>query len=531
MPSLECRRGGLAKNGELMKQEQRLLVAFVLIAAILGIWSALMPQERLPAHRPPELETEKKPAILTEKGSEKTEEFKLGRFELGIGETRGGISTLRIDREPLLEKTIPGFLELDSGQMNPQPVRFQNRMDGDLLLSEGQIEGIRILRRIEPVLGDPYRVRCRIQAVNGSQEAKKIYLQLILYKSLQTMDPRHPGTGNIALDGKTVTITVPRGQEKRFPGTPSWVASQGRSHVVIVQIPGKEGAFHVEHPLAGETTGVLELPSREIQAGGQTEWDFPVYIGPMALDSLKQAGLEEALSFGPFSGVGRWLLSFLDWSYNLFHNYGLAICFLSLAVWLPFSPLTWYGRWLSAKTMKQMAQLKPQEARIRKEHQSNPDQMHKELMQLYRKHGVNPASGCIGCLPFLFTWPIYIALFQVLTRAPELRGAHFLWIGDLSAPDGIIPLPFTIPLIGSRLNVLPILATVATYFQQVMMQPPALDMTDEQKAQQEMMKILPLVFLVVFYQLPSGFMLYWVVNSALTVLQQVAADRLAKKRA
>jgi len=158
--------------------------------------------------------------------------------------------------------------------------------------------------------------------------------------------------------------------------------------------------------------------------------------------------------------------------------------------------------------------------------------MQKELMQLYRKHGVNPASGCMGCLPFLFTWPIYIALFQVLTRAPELRGASFLWIRDLSGPDGMIPLPFEIPLVGNRLNVLPIAATIATYFQQALMQPPdPAGISPEQKAQQDMMKFFPIMFLFIFYRLPSGFMLYWVVNSVLTVAQQIAADRLAKARA
>ena len=181
--------------------------------------------------------------------------------------------------------------------------------------------------------------------------------------------------------------------------------------------------------------------------------------------------------------------------------------------------------------MKQMAALKPQEARIRQEHKRNPDQMHRELMQLYKKHGVNPASGCIGCLPFLFTMPIYIALFQVLTRAPELHGAKFLWIRDLAGPDGMILLPFRAPFLGDRLNVLPIAATVATYFQQAMMQPPVGEVTPEQKAQQDMMKFFPIMFLFLFYNLPSGFMLYWVVNSTLTVAQQFAADRLAKAKA
>ena len=518
-----------------MKQEQRLLIAFVLIAAILGVWSALMPPERLHVNRPPLIETEKKPAAFVGNPVEKTEEFTLGRFTLGIGESGSGVVALKLDREILLEHATPGLLEIRSGQTNPERVLLQNRAEANGLFSEGSLgtEGLRVLRWIYPE-EDSYRLSCRIQVINPSPEPKKVYLQVILYRPLHV--PVVPGgrssqpSASLHLGGKTSPVSLGKGQRKHFEGMPDWVASQGKSHVIIVEIAGKEGMFHVEHPDAGPI-GILELSGQEIPAGGKKEWEFPLYAGPMSLVELRKAGLEEALSFGAFSGISRMLLGFLGWSYNHLHNYGLAICLLSLAVWIPFSPLTWYSRWLSASTMKKMAAVKPQETRIRQEHKSNPDQMHRELMQLYKKHGVNPASGCIGCLPLLFTMPIYVALFQVLTRAPELHGAHFLWIKDLAAPDGMIPLPFEIPILGNRLNVLPIVATVATYFQQAAMQPPVGEMSEEQKAQQEMMKIFPLVFMVLFYNLPSGFMLYWVVNSVLTVAQQFAADRIAKARA
>ena len=519
-----------------MKQEQRLLVAFVLIAAILGIWSTLMPPERLPVNRPLAVETETKPAFLVGKPVEKTEEFPAGRFTLGIGESGSGIGTLKLGREILLEHATPGLMEIRSGPVNPEPVPLQSRTEAGGLFSEGPLgaEGLRVLRWIRPEEGS-YRLNCRIQVINASPEPKRASLQVIVYRPLHV--PVIPGgrqslpSASLHLAGKTSSISVGKGQQKRFDGTPDWVASQGKSNVIIVQLAGKEGMFHVEHPAASGPIGVLELPSQEIPAGGEKEWEFPLYVGPMSLADLRKAGLEEALSFGAFSGISRMLLGFLGWSYNLLHNYGLSICLLSLAVWVPFSPLTWYSRWISAQTMKKMAAVKPQEARLRQEHKNNPDQMHKELMHLYKKHGVNPASGCIGCLPLLFTMPIYIALFQVLTRAPELRGAEFLWIKDLAAPDGMMPLPFEIPFIGNRLNILPIVATVATYFQQAAMQPPVGEMSEEQKSQQDMMKIFPLVFMVLFYGLPSGFMLYWVINSVLTVAQQFAADRIAKARA
>lgn len=517
-----------------MKQEQRLLLAFVLIAGILAVWSTLTPPHRLPANQPPKVETEKKEAVLTGKAGDKTQDFQLGRFTLGVGETRGGISTLEVDQETLLRQDLPGLLEIRSGQINPEPVQFQSRLENGKIISSGNTGDLQLTRTLELSGEDPHRLRCSIQIRNPSQESKRADLQVLLYRPLRVLQISGgptPAGGMLRLDGKTVPISVGSAQQKRFPGTPDWVASQGKSHVAIFQLPGKEGVFHVEHPSGGETAGLLELPAREIPAGGEVKSEVLLYVGPMSLEPLRKAGLEEALSFGAFSGVSRWLLGILGWSYNLLHNYGLAICLLSFAIWLPFSPITWYSRWISIQTMKKMATLKPQEARIRQEHKSSPDQMHKELMQLYKKHGVNPASGCIGCLPLLFTMPIYIALFQVLTRAPELRGAGFLWIKDLSAPDGMIPLPFTAPLIGNHLNLLPIVATVATYFQQAGMQPPPGDVTPEQKAQQDMMKIFPLVFMVLFYGLPSGFMLYWVINSVLTVAQQVAADRIVKARA
>jgi len=519
-----------------MKQEQRFLLALILTAGILSLWSALTPPARLPAHQPPEIATEQKPAVFEAASGEKTNNFEMGRFTIGVGLSRGGIGTLEVDHEPLLEQTVPGLLEVRWGEPHPEPVRFDNRLSDGKLLSEGSVSasGIRIQREIQPEADGSFNLKCRIRALNESKEARLAQLQVVIYLPLHaSKDPsgRYHPSATLYLDGKSQAISVGRGQEKRFAKTPAWVASQGKSHVVIVRIPSGEGVFHVEHSAGGRVEGWLELPSQEIPAGQQREWEFPLYVGPMTMEPLKKAGLEEALSFGAFSGIARWLLTFLDWSYNRLHNYGLAICLLSVAVWLPFSPLTWYGRWLSTQTMRKMAAIKPQEARIRKEYKDKPDEMHRELMQLYRKHGVNPASGCIGCLPLLFTWPIYIALFQVLTRAPELRGAHFLWIRDLSGPDGLIPLPLQIPLLGARLNVLPIAATAATYFQQALMQPqdPAF-MTEEQKAQQQMMKFFPLMFLVIFYQLPSGFMLYWVVNSTLTVGQQLLTDRLAKSR-
>ena len=528
-----------------MNQEQRFFVSLGLMLSILLLWTVLFPAHpEMPEQRQPESQTapiavqdsQSHPAQGQDlMGQEFSSEFKIGKFDLGVGQEFGGLRDLQIDGEKLLHQTNPGVLEIQQMEPEAKPLKFSSRTVEGALISEARLaeDGVQVRREISASGKEgPYLLICSLTVTNDSDSPKQPHLRFVVHRPLHAKDGKDANLAGITArwGDRVQAISVKPGGSKEFPINPSWVASQGKSHVLVVEALSGQGAvFHVEHPVETGGVGWLELPKLQLAPGEKKEWQFRIYAGPLALAPLREAGLEEALSFGAFSGVGRWLLQFLNWSSERLHSYGLAICLLSLAVWLPFSPLTWYSTKLSRETMQKMAVLKPQEARIRKEHQSNPQKMQQELMQLYRKHGVNPASGCIGCLPFLFTWPIYIALFQVLTRAPELRGAGFLWIRDLSAPDAFIRFPVSIPLMGPSVNLLPAIATVCAFFQQKMMQQPNTLMTEEQKMQQQVFKFMPLMFLFIFYQLPSGFMLYWVVNSLLMVGLQFFVARLPKQ--
>jgi YidC/Oxa1 family membrane protein insertase len=152
--------------------------------------------------------------------------------------------------------------------------------------------------------------------------------------------------------------------------------------------------------------------------------------------------------------------------------------------------------------------------------------MNREIMELYKKHRVNPLSGC---LPMFIQMPIFIALFQVLSRSAELKGAPFLWIKDLAAPDALVRFPKPVPLVGESLNLLPILMAVGMFVQQRMTSTNSAGMSEEQKAQQKIFKWFPLVFSFLFYGLPSGLVLYWVVNTALTLSQYALFHRIQSK--
>lgn len=516
-----------------MDNERRLLLTLGIVLGILTLWSLLSPPPKEPASQLPG-KTAQLELVSAEAGAEPGDPFELGPFRIEVGRERGGIQSLAVDGVDLLLSAHPGILQVEQLEPGVGPLPFRSRLEGGVLVSEVALadEGVTLRRELSPEgQRSPFLLSCRISARNDSAKPAKVQLRLTAYRPLQV--GTHPGEaqflyGSASVGGKPEKLTARPGRPQQFSQVPAWISSQGKSHALLVTPGQPEGMFHVEQSVQGQTAGWIELPRVVLDAGEGVSWSFQVYAGPMAMRALRQAGVEGAISFGAFSGVTKFLLRFLSWSNGWLHNYGLAICFLSVAVWLPFAPLTFVGMRMSGRTMQKMAELKPQEQRIRKEHKANPAQAQRELMELYRRNSVNPAAGLIGCLPFLFTWPVYIGLFQVLNRAPELRGAAFLWIRDLSSPDKLLRFPTAVPLLGDGLNVLPILATAATFIQQKAMQPSAAGMTDEQKAQQQMMKFFPLLLLIFFYGLPSGFMLYWVVNSALMAGQQLLVRRATK---
>lgn len=513
-----------------MKYEQRLLLAIAATAGILLVWSLLSPppstQHAVPPSSPVQADWIK-PAGT----EEPKQEFTLGQHQLKIGAQSGGIVSWSQEGEWILDGAAPGFLEL-RGVGKQEPVSLETIEEAGRLISRGTLpEELSVRREIAvPSEKYPNLLDCQVAARNNSSREQEVSLRLAVYKPLVdhgTTGRQHFATGTVWSHGKPQELKVKPGQTLHFEGMPDWVVSQGRFDAIVVEPQAVPGMFHVEHLEDNSQTGWIEMAAFHLRPGEEKTFSLRVYGGPAVLKELKKVGMEEALFFGTFSDITRLLLRFLSWSHDRLHSYGWAIALLSFSVWLPFAPLSWYGMKISQQTMQRMTALKPQEARIRREHKNNPQKVQQELMQLYRKHKVNPASGCLGCLPLLLTWPIYIALFQVLNRAPELHGAAFLWIRDLSSPDALIRFPQTVPLLGAGLNVLPLISTGLFFLQQKFMQRPGAEMTEEQKVQQQMMKIMPIVLLAVFYQMPSGFMLYWVINSALMAGQQLLLARSA----
>ncbi|MFO0984227.1 MAG: YidC/Oxa1 family insertase periplasmic-domain containing protein [Planctomycetota bacterium] len=214
----------------------------------------------------------------------------------------------------------------------------------------------------------------------------------------------------------------------------------------------------------------------------------------------------------PWINVG--LLKLLRWLHGLVSNWGVAIILLTIIVRGTLFPINRYQSKSMAKFQKVMAKLKPELDELKQRHKNNPRKFQEAQMKLMREHNAKPPL--MGCLVTLLPIPIFFGLFQVLGTAIELRHASFgLWVKDLSQPDSL-PLPFSLPLIGNSLNVLPILMMI-TWFLQTMMTPKP---TDPQAAQmQKMMSFMPFVMAAFLYNYAAGLSIYMVVSSLIAIVQ------------
>ena len=181
--------------------------------------------------------------------------------------------------------------------------------------------------------------------------------------------------------------------------------------------------------------------------------------------------------------------------YKVVHNYGLAIIILTVLIKLLLNPINKK----SLQSMKGMQALQPRLKEIREKYGKDKERMNTETMQLFKAHKINPMGGC---LPMLLQIPIYIALYNVLWNSVELYHAPFFWFyKDLSAPD-----PYLIT---------PILLGI-TMFIQTKMTPSA----SADPAQQKIMMIMPIMFSGFMIFLPMGLVVYILVNTGMTILQQ-----------
>jgi YidC/Oxa1 family membrane protein insertase len=220
------------------------------------------------------------------------------------------------------------------------------------------------------------------------------------------------------------------------------------------------------------------------------------YIGPKYVDKLRAINpeLTAAVEYGFFTFLSKPLFVALEWIYSLVPNWGWAIVIFTILVKIVLFPLSHKGM----VSMSKLKDLAPKMKELQERYKDDKQKLQTHMMELYKKHGANPLGGC---LPLLLQIPIFFAIYRVLLNAIELKGAEWLYIGDLSMKD-----PFF---------VLPLLMGATMWFQQRIT--PS-NFTDPMQA--KLFRWLPVVFTVFFLFFPAGLVLYWLVNNIISIGQQ-----------
>jgi YidC/Oxa1 family membrane protein insertase len=341
-------------------------------------------------------------------------------------------------------------------------------------------------------------------------------------------------------EGKRQDPRVGMGQFKELEKKVTWTGVVGK-YFTAIAVPDATD-YHIVYDsrkiVDGFDRSAISF-ERPVLSSAKSTDVFRFYMGPMKKEILaryndasqnefKVASLHaddvvtSSILIGWLANIMKYILDFF---YLLIPNYGVAIILLTLLTKLVFLPLTFK----SSESMAKMAALNPKMTEIRTRLKDKPDKMNQELAALYKKEKVNPLGGC---LPMLLQIPVFFALYNLLNNHFELRGALFIpgWIPDLSAPEAILNFPFTIPLVGwTALRGLPILMVVSQILSSKFTQPTGAPQQGGAQAKM-FMYVLPIVFLFILYDMPSGLVLYWTVQNILSTAQQVYINWLRKKK-
>ncbi len=268
----------------------------------------------------------------------------------------------------------------------------------------------------------------------------------------------------------------------------AWIPDQSAEHLYQARYNESRGKYSVGYT---SKDSILSYGAKVISSN-------VFYVGPKLPKQLAniEENLDLTVDYGFLWWLGKPMYWLLDIGYGIFQNWGLAIIFLTVILKIATWPL-------SAKayvSMGKMRELAPKMQQLQEKHGDNRQAMSQELMEIYKKEGVNPLGGC---LPMLAQMPFFLAFYWVLLETVELRHSpFFLWIDDLSAMD-----PY---------YVLPLLNGAGMYLSQKLTPTPP----NADPMQAQMMKLFPLIFAVIFAWFPSGLVLYWLVNMVIQIFQQ-----------
>ena len=422
-----------------------------------------------------------------------------------------------------------------------QRYTIAERSDRRIVFTTSTEEGINIIKTID-LPSDKYNANMDI-VLENSADSEVSFSYGIIASSLITHEGE-PSTDMAAVAGLDVgnnrtklVSTAPKGMPSQNESMGiAWCGSTNKYFATILKPTSDDlvasvsaqafdatGALSGEKSVTGDFMVSLQTNNFRIPPHQSVKHSYLYFVGPKKEEVLRQYGtLDALLSYGWLTAISKALLAFLNAVHRAIPNYGISIIVLTIIIKAALFPLTRK----SQVSMFRMQQLQPMISQMKERFKGDKQRMGKEQMLLFKKHGVNPMSGC---LPMILQLPVFFALFRTLQLSFEMRQAPFLlWVTDLSRPDTLLHFSFNIPFIGNGLNILPLIMTAAS-FAQMKLTPKAPAADPQAQAQQRMMSFMPIMFAFILYHMPSGLTVYWTTSTIFSIIESLIIRRTIKK--
>jgi YidC/Oxa1 family membrane protein insertase len=511
-----------------LEPEQRVTVSNGLLAVTISSWGGGMVSATLgrftetqtPDSRPVVLDFSEMPALTLTgvPGLSLHNDFTVTAGENGASATIRGRTSAGL----LLTRTV----SLGAGYEITVRDVFSNESAAAVVIPEHSVQtGPMQPEAYQPVTAASAYLGIDVLPSGGGEETRHWAKKGFLSKALALPDlfqEEERRGGGCAMNKPRMRHPLPAAIQERIRTEVDWVCVKNRFFVQILTADPHAAGYTLfasrqlgnekaedsrtwaSVPLIKDVSVAAGFPERRIEPGTAFARQIKYYVGPKEYSAIRRLGnhRQDVMEFGMLDSVCAGLLWSLNALHRLIRSYGIAIILLTGIIRVIFWPVTHK----STESMKKMQALQPEINALREKYKDKPQKLQQEMMALYKAHKYNPLSGC---LPTVVQIPVFIALFMVLRSAVELRFARFLWIRDLSEPEGLLAGLLPIPI-----NILPVFMAATMAWQQKLTPSPG------DPAQQKMMLwIMPIMMLVLFYSMPSALLLYWSANQCMMIVQ------------
>jgi len=502
-----------------MKEEQRLLIAFLLSLFIIIFFSRLYQRKYVPPTQsskiPQKVIHEEKHYEDFWQYSDKSINFEndvfIGEIDLSGGKIKNiGLKNYKkIGEQYFYILNMPFSLcEYPEGDLKWQNTFYSYSQKDNLIILEGNPgEKIKIIKKYK-TFPSLYTIEYEIEILNNKTEKLSLKNYFLIGEVININEEVKERTFAseilVESNGHILKRAISKVSGYQIFENSSWICLKSKYKLVFLK--SEIGKTFINRKDKNIIFGFL-YPEINIEPKQSEKLKFSFYSGPSDYFVARKEIKENIFGKGFFASMGKILFVILAGIQRVIPNWGFAIILLTLIIKIVFFPLTKS----SLHSMKQIQKLRPYMKDLQTKYKDNPSQMQKELMNLYKEYKINPFSGCI---PMLIQIPIFIGFFIALRNSIFLRGAPFIfWIKDLSIPDTVykIPLKFTIPVIENNINLLPIIMAVTSFWQQ--------KLTPAEPSQKSLTLLMPIMFLFLFYNFPSGLLLYWVTMNLASLIE------------